>query len=56
MARRTATTAAYDDLLLEAARALDVDDTLTGLRPGADRDAERLRVEHLLREAGLQLD
>lgn len=56
MARRTATVAAYDDLLLEAARALGVEDTLSGLAPGTDRDAERLRVEHLLREAGLRLD
>ena len=56
MARRTATAAAYDDLLLDAARALGVEDTLSGLRPGTDREAERLRVEHLLREAGLQLD
>jgi hypothetical protein len=56
MARRAGTTAAYDDLLAEAARALDVPDDLSGLPPGTDRDAERLRLEHLLRERGLRLD
>jgi hypothetical protein len=55
MARRTATLAAYDDVLLEATRALDLPDTLSGLPPGTDRDAERLRVEHLLEQAGLRL-
>jgi hypothetical protein len=56
MARRRGTLAAYDDLLALAARALGVPDLLTGLREGADRDAERLRLEHLLRGAGLVLD
>jgi hypothetical protein len=56
MARRRGTVAAYDDLLAMAARALGVPDLLTGLREGADRDAERLRLEHLLRGAGLVLD
>lgn len=56
MARRRGTTAAYDDLLGEAARALGVADALTGMPEGTDRDAERLRLEHLLREAGLALD
>ncbi|WP_374454874.1 hypothetical protein [Nocardioides sp.] len=55
MARRRGTTMAYDDLLAEAARALGVPDELTGMREGTDRDAERLRLEHLLREAGLSL-
>jgi hypothetical protein len=55
-ARRTAAAAAYEDLLLEAARALGVEDTLSGLGQGTDREAERLRLEHLLREAGLRLD
>ena len=49
MARRRGTTAAYDDLLVAAARALGVPDTLTGVPEGTDREAERLRVEHLLR-------
>lgn len=56
MARRRGTLAAYDDLLALAARALGVPDLLTGMREGADRDAERLRLEHLLRETGLVLD
>jgi hypothetical protein len=56
MARRRGTTAAYDDLLGQAARALRVPDLLTDLREGTDREAERLRLEHLLREAGLVLD
>ncbi len=55
MARRVAISRAYDDLLVAACRALDVPDTLTGLPPGTDRDAERLRVEHELTRAGLRL-
>ncbi len=53
MARRTATLGAYDDVLLEACRVLDLPDTLSDLPPGTERDAERLRVEYLLAEAGL---
>ena len=56
MARRRGTVAAYDDLLAQAARALGVPDLLTELPEGTDRDAERLRLEHLLRDAGLVLD
>ena len=56
MARRRGTVAAYDDLLGQAARALGVTDLLTDLREGTDREAERLRLEHLLREAGLVID
>jgi hypothetical protein len=56
MARRRGTTMAYDDLLGTAARALGVPDALTGMPEGTERDAERLRLEHLLREAGLALD
>ena len=56
MARRRGTVAAYDDLLGQAARALRVPDLLTDLREGTDHEAERLRLEHLLREAGLVLD
>lgn len=55
MALRRGTTAAYDDLLAHAARALGVPDTLSGLPEGTDREAERLRMEHLLQEAGLRL-
>jgi hypothetical protein len=56
MARRRGTTAAYEDLLLQAAHALGVEDTLSTLPEGTDREAERLRLEHLLRQAGLALD
>ena len=53
MARRTGTLAAYDDILLEACRAVDLPDTLTGVPEGTERDAERLRLEYLLDRAGL---
>ncbi|MET1059497.1 MAG: hypothetical protein ABWX84_07855 [Nocardioides sp.] len=53
MARRTGILAAYDDVLLEACRAVDLPDTLTGLPEGTERDAERLRLEYLLDRAGL---
>ena len=53
MARRTGTLAAYDDVLLEACRAVDLPDTLTGVPEGTERDAERLRLEFLLDRAGL---
>ena len=56
MAKRRGATAAYEDLLVQAAHALGVPDTLSGLRDGTDREAERLRLEHVLREAGLALD
>ena len=55
MARRRGLSQAYDDLLVVACQALDVPDTLTGMDPGTDRDAERLRVEHELEVAGLRL-
>ncbi len=44
---------AYDDVLGEGCRALGVENLMTPLRPGPERDAERLRVEFLLAEAGL---
>jgi len=55
MARRVALSRAYDDLLLDACRALGVPDSLSGLPPGTERDAERLYVEHELTRAGLRL-
>ncbi|RYP84786.1 hypothetical protein EKO23_14835 [Nocardioides guangzhouensis] len=54
--RRTARLAAYDDLLLQACRALDVPDLLTGVTEGTERDAERLHLQFLLAEAGLDVD
>ena len=44
---------AYDEALDEGCRALDVSSDLLDLEPGTERDAERLRVEHLLATAGL---
>ncbi|WP_426246134.1 hypothetical protein [Nocardioides sp. LHG3406-4] len=53
--RRVATTAAYDDALRDACAALGIPDTLSQLPPGTDREAERLRVEWLLHEHGLDV-
>lgn len=53
--RRSATVAAYDDVLVQACLALGLPDTLSGLPLGTDREAERLRVEALLEAAGLRL-
>jgi hypothetical protein len=47
---------AYDDVLLEGCRALGIEDRLSDLPPGTEREAERLRVEYLLEAAGLRLD
>jgi hypothetical protein len=55
MARRIALSKAYDDLLLDACRALGVPDTLSALPLGTERDAERLHVESQLTRAGLRL-
>ena len=46
---------AYDDVLAEACRALDHPHLLDVLPPGAERDAERIRVEALLGTYGLGL-
>ncbi len=53
--RRVATLAAYDDALGDACAALGLPDTLSDLPPGPDREAERLRVEWLLHEQGLDV-
>lgn len=55
MARRRAVQAAYDDALVDACRAVGLPDTLSGLPIGTEREAERLRVEYLLEQAGIQL-
>lgn len=56
MAKHRAAVMAYDERLSGAAEALGVGTTLTELRLwGVDREAERLRLEHLLTEAGLRL-
>lgn len=53
--RRVATLAAYDDALGDACAALGLPDTLSGLPSGTDREAERLRIEWLLHEQGLDV-
>lgn len=56
MAKHRAAVLAYDQRLTAAAEALGIGTTLTELRLwGVDREAERLRLEHLLSEAGLRL-
>jgi hypothetical protein len=55
MARRIAVSQAYDDLLIDACRALGIPDTLSSLPPGTEREAERLHVEHELAAAGVRL-
>jgi hypothetical protein len=55
MVRRRGLSRAYDDVLLDACRALGVPDTLSGLAPGVERDSERLHVEHALEQVGLVL-
>lgn len=52
--RRVATLAAYDDALAQACVALGLPDTLSDVPLGTDREAERLRVETVLEEAGLR--
>lgn len=53
MARRRGLQAAYDDVLVEAARLLEVPQTLDAVPPGRARDVERLRVQTALAAAGL---
>jgi hypothetical protein len=55
LARRIGLQLAYDDVLVDACAALEIANTLTALPLGAERDAERLYVEHKLRAAGLRL-
>jgi hypothetical protein len=53
MARRRALTAAYEDVLIEAAVLLDVPNDLRTTPPGPHRDAARLRLVADLEQAGL---
>ncbi|HEY5855485.1 MAG TPA: hypothetical protein VIW24_15905 [Aldersonia sp.] len=55
MVRRRATEQAYDDLLREACRALDVPDRLDTVPTGLDRELERARVQRALQRAGLAI-
>ena len=52
-AKREGWRRAYDDVLAEGCLALGVENLLESTPAGAERDAERLRVEHLLGKAGL---
>jgi hypothetical protein len=53
VARQRGIAAAYDDALVNTARALEVPTTLADLPEGFDREAERLRLEDALEQAGL---
>lgn len=53
MARRRALTAAYDDVLIEAALQLEVPHQLRAAPEGPARDLERLRLVATLEAAGL---
>jgi hypothetical protein len=46
---------AYEQALVEGCRALDIATDLLEIDLGTEHDAERLRVEHLLTDAGLVL-
>jgi hypothetical protein len=53
-ARKHGVLIAYDDVLGQAALALDVPQALAELPLGMDRDLERMRVESDVRDAGLR--
>ena len=45
--------AAYDDLLTDACRAVEVPTSLNSLPEGLERESERLRIEFELERAGI---
>jgi hypothetical protein len=53
--RRIGTLQAYDQLLVQACRAVGVSQRIDQLRAGIDLELERLRVEAELRDAGLAI-
>jgi len=53
--RRQAVIAAYDDALLDACRALGVSTELGLITDALERESERLRAEHELQKAGVDL-
>ena len=53
--RRQAIVAAYDDALVDACRALGVSTELDRITDGLERESERLRAEHELEKAGVEL-
>jgi hypothetical protein len=54
-AKRIGARQAYDDLLVQACSALDVEHRLAVLPEGVDRDIERMRLEERLRNLGLSV-
>ena len=54
-ARRRGLTAAYDDVLVEAARLLEVPEVLRATPEGSGRDLERMRLLSSLEAAGLRV-
>lgn len=55
MVRRQAIVAAYDDALLDACHALGVPTELDRITDALERESERLRTEHELARAGVDL-
>jgi hypothetical protein len=55
MVRRRAIVAAYDEALLDACRALDVQTELDRITDALERESERLRTEAELERAGVEL-
>jgi hypothetical protein len=55
MARRRGILAAYDDVLLDACRALEVPTALDRMTDDLERESERLRTEAELERAGVDL-
>jgi hypothetical protein len=55
MARRRAIVAAYDEVLLDACRALEVPTELDRMTDALERESERLRTEVELERAGIDL-
>jgi hypothetical protein len=55
MAKQRGIVAAYDELLVAAAAALDVPTNLRELPEGIEHEAERLRLELALERAGLRI-
>lgn len=55
VARRRGWVEAYDDVLVAACRALDLEERISTTPEGVRRDLERERVERLLVRAGLQV-
>ena len=54
-AKHQSVVAAYDDLLLEACRAVEIPTTLASMPEGIERESERLRVEYELERAGVRI-